>query len=155
MISIGLRSTNDVIWYSIINADDKGNCNVIACSKLIIPKSLTYPEQLNYARRTFKDIIFEFNVSVAGIRTIESLAQNPSPVRIAYEAILQELLASSNIKKYLIGQISSITAKIGMQRDYFKQAIAKSGVYEKIDDWSKYNENQKESILVAIAATNL
>ena len=154
MISIGLRATPHEIYYSIVDEKD-GITILITCSELKIPISLNFPEKLNFVRKTFKDIIYEYEVKNAGIRITESKAQSTSSERISYEAILQELLANSSVSKYFVGQISNISAKLGFPRENFKPCICKSGDFSRIANWNKYNNLQKEAILVGVAALNL
>lgn len=152
MNAIGIRAFPKEIIFSIVNVEDKDAPYVVSTGKAMVPVSLNLPEKLNYIRKTFKDIIFEFDACCAGIRITESNAQSVDITRISFEAILQELLSSSSVKKYFIGQISSISARLKLKRENFKEIVAKEGVFKVIDNWKDYSTPQKESILVAIAA---
>src|SRR4051812_26412814 len=113
MKTIGIRTNPNEIYYAVLEQTNSKDILIISCTKLIIPVSLIFPEKLNFVRKTFKDIILEYEIENAGIRITEPNAQSPNLERIAYEAIIQELFANSSVNKYLIGQISNISAKIG------------------------------------------
>ena len=96
--SIGIRAKPKEIFYSVCS-EEPGRIELISCSKLIIPMSLAFPEKLKFVRNTFLDIIYEFQITRAGIRIAESLAERKSCDRISLEAVIQELLASGAIPK--------------------------------------------------------
>jgi len=154
MKTIGLRATPTEVWFSVIEEVDH-KITISVSSKVNVPVSLIFPEKLNYIRKTFKDIIWEFKVTGASIRITESNAQGTSSERISIEAILQELLSSSSVEKYFVGQISNISAKAGFPREDFKKYISGELAFNRVESWSTYNNYQKESILAAIAAINL
>ena len=85
----------------------------------------------------------------------ESNAKSPSIERINFEAIIQELFASSSIEKYFIGQISTISSKLSFPRENFKKYISNELEYDKVTNWKNYSDKEKESILVALSALNL
>jgi len=155
MTSIGIRATNNEIYYAVLQKTDEDVYSITSLSYLMIPVSLSFPEKLNFIRKTFKDIIFEFNINRAGIRIAESVAQSISIERISYEAILQEVLSSSSIEKYMTGQISNISSRLGIPRDNFKKIISGELTHEIFVPKTKYNQNEKEAILVGLAALNL
>lgn len=155
MTSIGIRASNNEIYYTVLQKTDEDVYSITSLSYLMIPVSLSFPEKLNFIRKTFKDIIFEFSVNRAGIRIAESVAQSISIERISYEAILQEVLSSSSIEKYITGQISNISSRLGIQRDNFKKIISGEITHDIFDPEKKYNQNEKEAILVGLAALNL
>jgi len=155
MKTIGLRATPREIYYAIIEKDDNGVISILSCSKLIIPLSLIFPEQLNFVRKNFKDIILEYSVENAGIRIIESTSRSISIQRISFEAILQELLSNSSVMKYFVGQISNISSKIGFPREQFKLLLVKNAKFDMVENWDQYDVTCKEAILVGLATLNL
>lgn len=153
--SIGIRVKPDCIIYSIIKEEGKDR-EIILIDKVNVPIALQIPEQLKFIRSTFLDIIFENQVNLACIRVTEPTAQKISIERINIEAIIQELIASSSIEKYYIGQISTISAKLGIARESFKPLIdSKAKDCEFFNDWNKYNKEEKESLLAALSAFNI
>lgn len=151
--SIGIRVKPDCIIYSIIKEND-GNKEIILIDKVNVPIALEVPEQLKFIRSTFLDIIYENKVSRACIRITESMALKPSIERINIEAVIQELIASSTVEKYFVGQISNISAKLGMARENFKKII-ESKECDFIEEWSNFNKEEKESLLAALSAFNI
>ena len=148
MISIGLRVEPKKITFAIIDLEKNEILNI---EKLIVPISLDVPEQLKYIRLHLLDIISEYNVNVAGIRITESNAQTPNVERIQIEGVIQEAFASSSIEKYFIGQISSISAKLGFPRGDFKKYVDNSLIFN-IEGWNELKAVEKEAIFVALGA---
>lgn len=153
-VSIGIRAKPKEIYYSIIK-NDGDTTEILSCSKLIIPVSLKLPEKLKYVRTTFLDIIFEFRAVKAGIRITESFAPNEDSSRVCFEAVIQELLASSSVERYFVGQIASISAKLHFPKDNFKKYVSGELNFEEVESWGNFNKEQKESILVGLASLNL
>lgn len=153
LTGIGIRATPKEVFYCIIEhtADEH---KVRDFSAIPIPYSLILPEKLNFVRKTFRDIIAEFGCARAGIRITESIAK-PNIERVSYEAVLQELLSSSSVEKYLTGQISTITAKLGLKRADYKLLINNQQPLEIIDGFGGYREEVKEAILVCLASLAL
>jgi hypothetical protein len=121
-----------------------------------VPFSFSWPEKLKYIRRTFLDIIDEYNITKAGIRLTESFSQNANNVRIVIEGVIQELFASSSIEKYFAGGIVTISSKLHIPNDgTFKKLIEGKAVFKDIDNWNEFNKEQKESILTCFAALSL
>ncbi len=153
--SIGIRVKPEAVIYSIIKEEGEDR-EIILIDKVNVPIALEVPEQLKFIRSTFLDIIFENQVNLACIRITEPTAQKISIERINIEAIMQELIASSSIEKYYVGQISTISAKLGIARENFKPLIdSKAKDCEFFNGWNKYNKEQKESLLAALSAFNI
>lgn len=151
--SIGIRVKPDCIIYSIIKEND-GDKEIILTDKVNVPAALEVPEQLKFIRSTFLDIIYENKVNRACIRITESMALKPSIERINIEAVIQELIASSTVEKYFVGQISNISAKLGMARENFKKII-ESKECDFIEEWHNFNKEEKESLLASLSALNI
>lgn len=151
--SIGIRVKPDCIIYSIIQ-ENNGDKEIILMDKVNVPVALEVPEQLKFIRSTFLDIIYENKVNRACIRITESMAQKPSIERINIEAVIQELIASSTVEKYFVGQISNISAKLGIARENFKKII-ESKECDFIEEWSTFKKEEKESLLAALSAFNI
>lgn len=153
--SIGIRVKPDAVIYSIIKEED-GSKEIVLVDKVNVPVALQIPEQLKFIRGTFMDIIYENQVNIACIRITESTAQKNSIERINIEAVIQELIASSTIERYYVGQIANISSKLGIARENFKPMIeSKEKNCEFFDNWNKYNKEQKESLLAALSAFNI
>lgn len=154
LTAIGIRATPKKIHYCIIKSTAEAT-QVIDFSSVIIPFSLILPEKLNFVRKTFRDLIAEYKCERAGIRITESMVSKPNIERVSYEAVIQELLSSSSVEKYLTGQISTITAKLGLKRVDYKLLLANEQQFELIEGFGGYGTEEKDSILVGLAALAL
>lgn len=152
--SIGIRANPNQISYCVLTGSpDQFEIKII--DKIVNPKSLDVPEQLKFIRSTLCDIINENNVSVACIRITESNAQQISVQRIYMEGVIQELIASSTIKKYFIGQISNISSKLGIDRADFKPFANGQKIFLNIHNWQGLSLEERESLMASASALNL
>jgi len=161
MKTIGLRVySNSKIYFSIIEHQTDGSLNYLNISHLNIPKSLNWPEALNFIRNTILDIILEYEVKNAIIRICEfGMTLNKNLIERSYiEGVLQETIASSNVEKFLVGQISEFTSLLGIPRENFKKYANAELIYPNIPatlDWNNFSLEERETILTANAAFNL
>lgn len=155
--SIGIRVKPNSIIYSIIKEKEEEELKeIVLVDKVNVPVALQIPEQLKFIRGTLLDIIYENQVNTACIRITESTAQKISIERINMEAVIQELIASSSIEKYYVGQISNISSKLGIARENFKQMVDSKEVNcAFFSDWNEYSKEEKESLLAALSAFNI
>ncbi len=151
MVSIGIRTTPKEVFYTIINTDR----NEAIIDSLRIPAALEFPEQLKYLRSTFLDIINEQEVEIGCIRVSESIAQNPSLVRCGIEGVLQELIASSTLKRYKIGRVTNISSLLDMDKDEFKEMAEGRKVFKELDFWPSLSKEHRESYMAAECVVNL
>jgi len=154
IISIGIRCNPNEIFFAVCESNN-GNVTLVAVDSIIVPVALDVPEKLKFVRNTLIDILEEYNVTNACIRITEPNAQSKNVERINFEAVIQELIVSSTIEKYFIGQISNISAKLGIPRDDFKRYVSGEIDYPLIEKWNDFDNHQKESILSSISAINL
>lgn len=153
MICIGIRTTPSYVYYTIIDCDDEG-FEILTTSKIIVPKALDMPERLSFVRICLFSVIQEYNVVNAGIRTIESLVQ-PNEERIYIEGVIQELISNCSIEKYFTGKKSKIASILGESVQNITSYIDNNKTFAEITDWYNYNKEEKESIITAIASSNL
>jgi hypothetical protein len=155
MIVSGIRCTPQKVFYSIIEIKDENSFSLVN-QELIIPKSFDIPNKLKYVRKTILDIFKEYQIKRAGIRVTENNAQSPDLFRIMLEAIIQELIASSNVEVYFTGVKGSIASRLGLPNDgSIGFLIDGSNVFNDIPNWSKLSNEHRESILVGFASINL
>lgn len=152
--SIGIRVSPSTIFYSIVSYENE-ELLIEIVDKINNPKALSIPEQLKFIRNTLCDIINQFKISNACIRITESSARSPSIPRIYIEGVIQELFASSTISKYYVGQISSISKNLGIDRENFKPFSNGVKNFLEIDNWDTYILEQRESLMSAISAINI
>lgn len=155
MIAAGIRCTPHKVYYTIIELNGDSSFSLVN-QELIVPKSFDVPNKLKYIRKTLLDIFKEYNVVRAGIRITENNAQSPDLFRIMLEAVIQELIASSNVEFYFTGVKGSIASKLGLGYDgAIGLYIDGSQEFSNITDWSSYSIEHRECILVGFASLNL
>ncbi|MCK7589196.1 hypothetical protein M0G43_01280 [Subsaxibacter sp. CAU 1640] len=153
-VAIGIRVSPNKVYFSVVSEwEDEVEIKLI--DHIVIPKSLETPEQLKFLRSTMSDIINENKVLLACIRITESNARTVNVPRIYMEGVIQELIASSSINKYYVGQISNISAKLGINRADFKPYANNNEVFMDFDFWSEISLEERESIMAAFSALNL
>ncbi|MDY7579294.1 hypothetical protein RGU70_13305 [Herbaspirillum sp. RTI4] len=150
MRTIGLRATPSVLTFVVYESDDNSILNV---EDIKIPLAFSMPDALKYIRNNVLDILREYEISRAGIRITESNSQTLKIERIQIEGVLQEAFASSNIQNYFVGQISSISARLGIPRADFKFYAEGMKAWE-IDGWNMLTTvNQREALFCAVGAS--
>lgn len=152
--SIGIRCNPNELHFAVCQSEGE-NKTLLVVDSIIIPVALNVPEKLKFVRNTLLDILDEYAVTNACIRITEPNAKSMSIERINCEAVTQELIASSTVEKYFVGQISNMSAKLGIPRDDFKRYVSGEIDYPAIENWNKFNAYQKESILSSLSAINL
>jgi len=152
--SIGIRVTPPTIYFSVVTYVNE-ELEIILLDKINNPKALEVPEQLKFLRNTLCDIINEFSITNACIRITESNAQSLNITRVYIEGVIQELFASSTIVKYYVGQISNISANLGIERAAFKPFAQGKESFLGIENWKSYSTEQRESLMSAVSALNI
>jgi hypothetical protein len=104
-------------------------------------------------RSNLLDVLREYKIVQAGIRETEPAAQSSNIERIQIESIIQEAFASSELKGYYVGQIASISAKIGIDRTEFKPLVEGSREYH-VENWTAMTAAAREAVLCAVGAVN-
>jgi hypothetical protein len=152
MKSIGVRAEPSSVTFSVFCSKTS---SIITLEKIKIPKALATPQGLKHLRTNFIDVLNEFSIETAGLRITESVAQRPNRDRMGLEAVIQETLASSNLRAYFCGQIANITSKLDIDRKMFKPYAEGNEVFMEIDGWKAMSLVERESILTAVAASNV
>ncbi|MEI7065913.1 hypothetical protein WCU84_20020 [Dickeya chrysanthemi] len=148
---LGIRVKPCSVVIAIYDSDENAIVNV---EEIKIPKALPTPEALKYIRNSILDILREFNIEKAGLRIIESNSQTLNIRRIEIEGVIQEAFASSMLSSYFCGQISTIAAKLEMERADFKLYVEGKKSYEPIEGWEQHSKEEKEAILTSLGASN-
>jgi len=145
-----------MVWFSIVEEDRAlDRTELLVCQSIPVPDALTGPEQLRFVRQTISDVIDDYGVTRAGIRLAEPVAKKVNIHRLHIEGVLQELLASSPVESYFYGAIAQIGRLLGVaERTEVKELVGGES-FRGIDGWSDFNPEERESILVAVAALAL
>jgi len=156
MVTIGFRVSPKKVTYAIVNAKDGERPEVIALAEVVVPPALETPRQLQFLRTTLLDIMEERGVLRAGLRVAEGNAQQRSPFRLNMEGVVQELLASAHLERFIAGPIATMAARLcPKDRARIKRLIEGEEALElpQGPSWSELEKDQREAILMAAAAT--
>jgi len=148
-MKLGLRASPTEVTFTVL--DDEKN-SIVAIDEIRVPKALSTPEILKYIRFNILDVIREYSITKAGIRVTESNSQTLSIERIQIEGVIQEAFASSLLESYYVGQISSISKRLGIARTTFKPFIDGITNFDPVDGWANLTKIQRESVFCAIGA---
>ena len=148
MITIGIRVAPTFVVFAVFDTDTS---EVQTIEEIMIPAAFDPPDALKYVRSNLLDILREFKVEKAGLRTTEPSAQSKNICRIQFEGVILEAFASSQLKAYYIGHISSISARIGIERDQFKPMIENRQT-PNIGNWGAMTKEAREAVLCAKGA---
>ncbi len=149
MRTIGIRAAPDVVTFAVYDVAKKELLNV---ESINVPKALNRPEALKYIRNNFLDVLHEYKIERAGLRVTESNSQHLNIDRIEIEGVIQECFASSSLKSYYCGQISSISAKIGIERAQFKPLVSGAAMFDRVENWQNLAKEEREAVLAALGA---
>ena len=150
MITIGIRAGTKAVTFAVYDSEEGAILNV---EDIKIPAAFSTPDGLKYLRNNILDVLREFQVEQAGVRVTEPTAKSQKIERIQIEGVVQEAFASSELKAYYVGQISSISARLNIPRDQFKP-LAEGEADFGVENWSKMSKEQREAILCAVGAIN-
>jgi hypothetical protein len=151
--AIGFRVSPRKVTYAVVRAPSDGTFTIAALGEVCVPYALETPRQLRFIRTTLLDII-EDNGSVwAGLRIGESTAQQRDPFRLNLEGVVQELLASSDVERFVAGPIATIASLLRERdRTVIKQFITGKKPPMVKAEWAKLDDVQREAVLVAMCA---
>lgn len=148
MKTIGIRAAPKAITFAIFDTEQNSVLNV---EEIKIPAAFPMPEALKYLRSNLLDVLREYAVQSAGVRVTEPNAQSMSIERIQIEGVIQEAFASSDLQYYYVGQISSISKRLGFERTRFKPLVA-GEENPGIENWKQMSKEAREAILCAMGA---
>lgn len=150
MRTIGIRAHPKEVTFAIYEADTKTVLNV---EPIRIPNAFGRADALKYVRNMILDVLREYDVTKAGIRLQEPVAQQLSISRTEIEGVIQEAFASSNVSSFYAGPIASVATKLNVDRAEVKPMIDGRNTLT-IPEWEKLSKAQREAVLFAIGALN-
>lgn len=151
MITMGLRAAPKFVTFAIFDSEASEVLNV---EDIIIPAAFAWPVALKYVRSSVLDVLREYGVERAGVRTSEPIAQSLSVERIQMEGVIQEAFASSALDGYFAGPISTGAAMLRVERSIFKPMTKDGRNDMEVDGWGDMTEVRREAVLYAIGAAN-
>ena len=149
--TIGFRAAPTDVRFAVFNGDDRSVVNI---EILRIPTAFSGPEGLKFIRSNILDILREYEIAYAGIRTTEPSAQSIDLRRVQIEGVIQEAFASSTLLGFYAGPIAIISRRLGIDRARFKPMVAGANDLN-IGNWENMQPNAREALLAAIGAENV
>ncbi|WP_299502483.1 hypothetical protein [uncultured Roseobacter sp.] len=148
MMTIGIRARPSSVVYAVVDTADG---NIVNLDEIVVPLAFDTPDALKYVRSNFLDIVREYDVQQAGIRATEPNSQRMNIQRLQIEGVIIEAFASSPLKGYYVGHISSIASRLGRTRTDLKPMIDGDVVFD-VDDWENMSKEEREAVLCALGA---
>lgn len=90
---IGFRAFTDGFAYVVLQGT-QSEPEVLSKDRLSLPKNHSWPACLAWVRKQLSEILLQFGVDSACIKTIEPMAKKKSAQRLNIEAVIQEYLHS-------------------------------------------------------------
>ena len=143
MRTIGLRVTPKIIYFCVAEREED---NVLVVDKIVVPIALNIPDRLSFLRILIYTIINQYEIDNAIIRRLEDNAQKIDLGRANIEGVIQELISNCRIQKYKTSKLAKLTE--------IKACVDGDNLFD-IDNWDKYKKEERESILCALAASEL
>lgn len=149
LITMGLRVAPKVVSFAIYDTETETILNI---EDINIPVAFKWPDALKYIRSTIFDVLREYSVEKAGVRTTEPKAKKLSVERVHIEGVIQEAFASSSLVDYFAGPISVGAAFLGIERGKFKPMVKDGCNDMNVEGWEDLSEAQREAVLYAMGA---
>ncbi|RZG86821.1 hypothetical protein EXE10_06330 [Acinetobacter sp. WCHAc060033] len=152
MNSLGIRVEPKKVTFVVIDYRDS-EADILNVETIKIPLALDFPAKLKYVRNTVLDIIREYDIQVAGIRIAETVSENVNINRLHIEGVIQEAFSSSSVNSYFTGQLMSISKKLDINKELYRDLLKSKSQYAKINRWALCtNSESKEAALVGYGA---
>jgi len=151
MITMGLRAAPKFVTFAIF---DDVTTRVLNVEDIQVPAAFDWPVALKYVRSSVLDVLREYQVEKAGVRTSEPMAQSPSVERIQIEGVIQEAFASSGLLSYFAGPIAIGAAMLRVDRANFKPMTKEGRNDLDVEGWENLTDVRREAVLFAIGAVN-
>jgi hypothetical protein len=151
MITMGLRAAPTFVTFAIFDSEAY---SIVNLEDIKVPASFDWPIALKYVRSSVLDVLREYSVDKAGVRTSEPVAQSLSIERIQIEGVIQEAFASSGLLRYFAGPIAVGASFLWADRASFKPMTRDGRNDMDIDGWADMSEVRREAVLYAMGASN-
>lgn len=153
MRAIGFRAAPSTVTYAIGDGDGtSGLFTLVACGELPIPAALLPPNQLHFVRTVLLDVMRGYQVRRAGLRLAEMSRGPTNLFRSNVEGVLQELLASSQVRWYFTGRKDRIASLLSEDRKAITRFIDGDAAPPYSMEWAQHGIETREAILAACAA---
>lgn len=151
--ALGLRAHPRYIRFAVVDAGDPPALRTV--SSLVLPVALHAPEQLAFARTALLDVIREFGVDCAGIRSTEPFAGSGHIPRVHLEGVIQELLGAGAVPRYFVGPVATIGRLLNLKATDVRRLSDGELEWPAIPGWSDYHKEEREAVIAAVAALRI
>ena len=150
MKSIGISVTPSEVFIAI-GEFKSTRLQIINTERIRVPFALPVSDRLRYLRTLLLDIIKLRHIELACVRIAGRNMPQTTVQRIEIEGTVQELLSSSSIKHYFVGELSEIAAMADILPDLNSYLVGRKD-FVRIKDWPhKSRREEKEALLAAYA----
>ena len=153
MRTIGLRVTPKIIYFCVAEREDD-NVTILVVDKIVVPIALNIPDRLSFLRILIYTIINQYEIDNAIIRRLEDNAQKVDLGRANIEGVIQELISNCRIQKYKTSKLAQLGIILERKLTEIKACVDGDNLFD-VDNWDKYKKEERESILCALAASEL
>lgn len=153
MKTLGLRVSPKCIFFCVVERVED-EVNILVVDKIIVPIALAIPDKLSFLRTIVYTIINQYQIDNAIIRRIEDNSKTVDVARVNIEGVLQELISNCRIQKYRTCKLAQLGQILGQDAKEMKACVNENNIFE-IEKWSTYKKEERESILCALAASEL
>ncbi len=153
MKTLGLRVSPKCIFFCVSELIED-EVNILIVDKIAVPIALTIPDQLSFLRILVYTIISQYEIDNAIIRRIEDNSKTVDITRVNIEGVIQELISNCRIQKYKTCKLAQLGQILEKGTKEIKACIEGDNIFE-IDLWDTYKKEERESVLCALAASEL
>jgi len=153
MNAIGFRVSPSKVTFAVVQTATDGKFAIAVTGEVVIPFALDTPRQLQLVRTSLLDLIEEHGITRAGLRTTEAIAPHKDSFRLNVEGVVQELLASGSVERFVAGSIVTVAALLGEHdRTVIKEFVGGKKPRQIVGEWEKLDDLEREAVLVAASA---
>ena len=128
--------------------------NILVIDKIIVPIALEIPDKLSFLRILLYTIINQYQIDHAIMRRIEDNSKTVDVTRTNIEGVIQELISNCRIQKYRTCKLVQLGQLLEQEIKEIKTCVEGNNLYE-IEEWDTYKKEERESVLCALAASEL
>jgi hypothetical protein len=152
MRTIGIRVSPKVVTFAIFDTEENAIVNI---ENIKIPAALSAPRQLRHVRTSTLDVIKEYGVRFAGIRTTEPKAKSRSAFRFHVEGVIQEAFVGTDIEGYETGPSATMASLLKIKHTALMEQIRGESRPDWADKWAELTTEAREAALIAVGVANV
>jgi len=157
MTGIGFRVSPSEVFFTVVESTgppDSGD--YLDPQILVVPEALDGPDLLRFMRTNLLDILELYEVDHAAVKTADHhQSRSLNTDRVQLEGIIQEVVASSRVDKYVSGAAPTLAPIQDMSSTNFKEYKKGRQQFAGLSNWDGWSDAQRESILAAATSLKL